>query len=804
MHIIYLSQKRCTHFNKFSIKNIAINQLKSSFVLELLPLKMKLINRQSITVLRSKTVLSGEIFKENFIDIFQTNLEQVAFSLEFYKENSRNNCKTIFWKKLRSFLNRRLPYLTTKKIVSFYRFSHSSFCSAKTKNKLPLVARTNLRFVTLAPPGKNKLFYLSFHWRLKQIYSYGTLLSDKFAHTKLCFVSKSLQTKHSFVSRRKSSAYMTNQSKVLHAKLHFVNAYKDSLFFQIFYQSPYFLPYKKGLSKYKVSKKRKLCKKSKDKQIKRNCVRIRFRKKPEFCEQAYKDKSEVSCLQSEALLKEKELQNSTLPERYKKTTTSTFLNIKVGDYLSSGDKIGEKIFRKKKLDSIFLLDPQYKMALRPIQNCFLLKYFLSPLALTFALPKAPYFRYYESSYKYKSSYKSSICTCKDICTYQKAKNVQVPYKKPYIPIFALPEGAGGYATKNAYKASRTSCKTLPFQNSILTAKFFSSITVKKNEIAKEIKQICYKYKIWYNFWVYTTLCKKSTKFANTAKIKKQEKKKETTLLKKRTKPIILGSSGRVITISKTQLILQKTQPILFYNSANLHVKKGEWVKEGSPILTLTHQTLITGDIVQGIPRIEQLFEAFTSPPPAFKDKLAVTKFKDVHDTLHSQVRDIFRKHWLKNVLPIAVRKSLEEIQYILVEMIQKVYLSQGVLIADKHIEIIIRQIASKGQILDSGTTGLFLEEVLPIRQIENANLTTPGKKCLYVPAVMGLTAAALNSDSFISAASFQETTRVLSRDAIVGKSDFLRGLKEKVVIGDLISAGTGLDIYFIYTTILAL
>nr|YP_010732357.1 RNA polymerase beta'' subunit [Polulichloris maxima]WDY13271.1 RNA polymerase beta'' subunit [Polulichloris maxima] len=270
------------------------------------------------------------------------------------------------------------------------------------------------------------------------------------------------------------------------------------------------------------------------------------------------------------------------------------------------------------------------------------------------------------------------------------------------------------------------------------------------------------------------------------------------------KPIILPSSGRVLTISKTQLILQKTQQLLFYDSATLHVKKGEWVKEGAPILTLTHQTLITGDIVQGIPRIEQLFEAFTSPPPGLREKKggAKSKFKNVHDTLHSQVRDIFRKNWLKNVLPIAVRKSLEEIQYIIVEMIQKVYLSQGVLIADKHIEIIIRQMTSKGQVLDSGSTGLLLEEVLPIRQIENANITTPGKKCLYVPAVVGLTAAALTCDSFISAASFQETTRVLSRDAVVGKSDFLRGLKEKVVIGDLISAGTGLDIYFIYTLFL--
>nr|YP_010731957.1 RNA polymerase beta'' subunit [Kalinella pachyderma]WDY12871.1 RNA polymerase beta'' subunit [Kalinella pachyderma] len=257
-------------------------------------------------------------------------------------------------------------------------------------------------------------------------------------------------------------------------------------------------------------------------------------------------------------------------------------------------------------------------------------------------------------------------------------------------------------------------------------------------------------------------------------------------------PIISGTTGKIIKISRTQITFQKVQSVLFYSNANLHVRHNDWVKRGSPILTLTHQTLITGDIVQGIPRIEQLFEAFTSPPHGTKNS------NNLHNTLHTQVRDIFRKAWLQNVLPIAVRQSLEEIQQILVESIQKVYLSQGVLIADKHVEIIVRQMTSKVEVLDSGSTGLLLEEVLNLRQIENANLTTPGKKALYVPAIVGLTQAALSSDSFISAASFQETTRVLSRDAVIGKSDFLRGLKEKVVIGDLISAGTGLEIYFAY------
>lgn len=255
-------------------------------------------------------------------------------------------------------------------------------------------------------------------------------------------------------------------------------------------------------------------------------------------------------------------------------------------------------------------------------------------------------------------------------------------------------------------------------------------------------------------------------------------------------PLIIGDSGRVITLTKTQLTLQKTQPVLLYSEAKTHVRQNEWVQRGSPILTLTHQTLVTGDIVQGIPRIEQLFEAATSSPLP-DDGLA-------YETLNSKVREIFRRNWNKVPLPTAVRQAVEEIQQIIVESLQKVYISQGVLIADKHIEIIVKQMTSKGKIIDNGNTGFIINEVLPLQKIENVNLLTAGKKAVYAPAVVGLTSAALNSDSFVSAASFQETTRVLTRDAVAGKSDFLRGLKEKVIIGDLISAGTGLDLFFLY------
>lgn len=259
-----------------------------------------------------------------------------------------------------------------------------------------------------------------------------------------------------------------------------------------------------------------------------------------------------------------------------------------------------------------------------------------------------------------------------------------------------------------------------------------------------------------------------------------------------TVPLVVADSGKVVRISQSKLILQKVQPVLYYSQAFTHVRQGEWVEQNTPILTLTHQTLLTGDIVQGIPRIEQLFEAPNSPPSALKEKAYL------HETLHSQLRDIFRQNWKEYNLPTAVRKSFEQIQHILVESLQKVYLSQGVLIADKHIEIVVRQMTSRALVLDSGDTGLLLQELLSVQHIERANLVSPGQKAVYAPAVVGLTRSALESDSFISAASFQETTRVLSRDAAIGKTDFLRGLKERVVIGDLIGAGTGLDAYFVY------
>ena len=241
------------------------------------------------------------------------------------------------------------------------------------------------------------------------------------------------------------------------------------------------------------------------------------------------------------------------------------------------------------------------------------------------------------------------------------------------------------------------------------------------------------------------------------------------------------ASGEVIAIERNKITLRQSQGSLFYPNGVIHVTKGQWINKNAPILTLTYQKLVTGDIVQGIPKIEQFFEA-----PATRDG------EPFPNSLQSILRNTYQQLKRKNSLQ-AVKQSMSQIQQILVEGILRVYLSQGVRIADKHLEVVIRQMTSKGQILHVGNTGLFQGEFVNLDRIERINLGTYGQKADYEPSVLGITQASLGSDSFISAASFQETTRVLSRDTIVGKTDFLRGLKERVVLGDVIQAGTGLD-----------
>lgn len=164
----------------------------------------------------------------------------------------------------------------------------------------------------------------------------------------------------------------------------------------------------------------------------------------------------------------------------------------------------------------------------------------------------------------------------------------------------------------------------------------------------------------------------------------------------------------------------------------------------------------------------------------------------------------------------AAQTSFAKIQRILIDKIQNVYISQGVTIADKHLEIVVRQMTSKVVILeDHFYDGIFPlsrpwflpGEFVDLDDAESANAILYPiktqflplinqqqdyiKPFIYKPILLGVTTASLESESFISAASFQETTRILTSSATKGRKDFLHGLKERVILGDLINVGTG-------------
>jgi DNA-directed RNA polymerase subunit beta' len=139
-------------------------------------------------------------------------------------------------------------------------------------------------------------------------------------------------------------------------------------------------------------------------------------------------------------------------------------------------------------------------------------------------------------------------------------------------------------------------------------------------------------------------------------------------------------------------------------------------------------------------------------------------------------------------------KGVEELAFYLVNEIQEVYRLQGVNINDKHIEVIVRQMLQKVEITDSGDSTLLPGEQVDAIELDfvNSKLVAEGRKpASGTPVLLGITKASLQTRSFISAASFQETTRVLTEAAVIGKVDTLEGLKENVIVGRLIPAGTG-------------
>ena len=252
---------------------------------------------------------------------------------------------------------------------------------------------------------------------------------------------------------------------------------------------------------------------------------------------------------------------------------------------------------------------------------------------------------------------------------------------------------------------------------------------------------------------------------------------------------------------------------------------------GEPGTQLTMRTFHTGgvagtDITQGLPRIEQLFEARNPKNPAAIAEIEGT-VKDIqlaergnhyiitvegkyhtidHKTESANVNmvvsvgdkvDVGQPMTEGHISPKDLLRvaSVDRVQNYILKEVQKVYRSQGVEIQDKHIEVIVGQMFKNIMIVEEGDTKLLPGILVPIDQYQKANLAAlmQGKNpAIGRPQILSITKSAVNSESFLSAASFQQTTKVLTDAAIQGKIDPLRGLKENVIIGGLIPAGTGL------------
>ncbi|MGH3055850.1 MAG: DNA-directed RNA polymerase subunit beta', partial [Gaiellaceae bacterium] len=261
--------------------------------------------------------------------------------------------------------------------------------------------------------------------------------------------------------------------------------------------------------------------------------------------------------------------------------------------------------------------------------------------------------------------------------------------------------------------------------------------------------------------------------------------------------------------------------------AYINVPEGTAVEPGDVIAKIPRETTKTKDITGGLPRVAELFEARKPKDHAIiseidgevtfgkdtkgKRKVVITpevgepreylipkgKHISVHDSDRVRAGEALMDGSSNphDILTILGEKALAKY---LVDEIQEVYRLQGVTINDKHIEVIVRQMMRWVKVEDVGDTAFLLEQQVDkfrFREENDRVILEGGRPATGRPLLLGITKASLSTDSFISAASFQETTRVLTEAAISGKVDYLRGLKENVIMGRLIPAGTGLERY---------
>jgi len=283
---------------------------------------------------------------------------------------------------------------------------------------------------------------------------------------------------------------------------------------------------------------------------------------------------------------------------------------------------------------------------------------------------------------------------------------------------------------------------------------------------------------------------------------------------------LIDEAGQEVTLAGTATPVS----ITFQTGCIITVEDGQHVGVGDVLARIPQESSKTRDITGGLPRVAELFEARVPKDAGVlaevtgivsfgkdtkgKQRLVITDVEGVaHEFLISK-----EKHVLAHDGQVVNRGEMivdgpadphdilrllgvDELARYITDEVQDVYRLQGVKISDKHIEVIVRQMLRRVQVSEVGDTRFITGEQVERADLleENERVVAEGKNpATFDYMLLGITKASLSTDSFISAASFQETTRVLTEAAIMGKRDDLRGLKENVIVGRLIPAGTGL------------
>jgi DNA-directed RNA polymerase subunit beta' len=295
-------------------------------------------------------------------------------------------------------------------------------------------------------------------------------------------------------------------------------------------------------------------------------------------------------------------------------------------------------------------------------------------------------------------------------------------------------------------------------------------------------------------------------------------------LEKRPRVSIKDADGKTLKLPGSDAAARYLMPV----GSHIHVADSQEIRAGDVIAKIPRETTKTKDITGGLPRVAELFEA--RKPKEFaviteidgtvsfgkdtkgKRKVVVTpevgepreylipkgKHISVHEGDHVRAGEALMDGSSNphDILTILGEKALAKY---LVDEVQEIYRLQGVRINDKHIEVIVRQMLRRVRIKEVGDTDLLIGDQVEKWRFESENervLSNKGEPAIAEPLLLGITKASLSTDSFISAASFQETTKVLTEAAINGKVDQLIGLKENVIMGRLIPAGTGVPAYW--------